>query len=193
MTNFLQQVVSGLASGGIYGLLALAIGLVFGPLFALAASCATQQSQPASQPPHVRASDWLAAAGEAAQWLDHNSIETQQIDPNTPLFRVRSFTLLFITRVASTTAFQMLSVVVGWHVYELTNSALHLGLIGLAQFIAPLLFMVPAGQIVDRYNRRVVLRCCYAVAKGVLLETGCLARSSTRQERPNLPQPTARR
>jgi len=92
------------------------------------------------------------------------SIETLPVDPSTPLFRVRPFSLLFITRVASTTAFQMLSVVVGWHIYELTNSALHLGLIGLAQFIAPLLLMVPAGQIVDRYNRRVVLRCSYAVA-----------------------------
>src|SRR5262249_56395611 len=37
------------------------------------------------------------------------SIETLEIDPNTPLFRVRSFGLLFITRVASTTAFQMIS------------------------------------------------------------------------------------
>jgi MFS family permease len=87
-----------------------------------------------------------------------------QIDPATPLFRIRSFSLLFITRVASTTAFQMVSVVVGWHVYEITNSALHLGLIGLAQFLAPVLFMIPAGQIVDRYNRRLVLRCAYAVA-----------------------------
>jgi MFS family permease len=92
------------------------------------------------------------------------SIENQAIDPATPLFRVRSFSLLFITRVASTTAFQMLSVVVGWHVYELTNSPLHLGLIGLAQFVAPMILMVPAGQIVDRYNRRLVLRCCYVAA-----------------------------
>src|SRR5262249_59075301 len=97
---------------------------------------------------------WVAGAGERAL-NDGNpnqnavgSIETLPVDPSTPLFRVRSFSLLFITRVASTTAFQMLSVVVGWHVYELTNSALHLGLIGLAQFIAPLLLMVPAGQIV---------------------------------------------
>ena len=91
------------------------------------------------------------------------SIENTIIDPATPLFRVRSFSLLFITRVASTTAFQMISVVVGWHVYELTDSALQLGLIGLAQFVAPLLLMVPAGQIVDRYNRRQVLRLCDAL------------------------------
>ena len=96
--------------------------------------------------------------------IETTSIEDTKIDPATPLFRVRSFSLLFITRVASTTAFQMISVVVGWHVYELTDSALHLGLIGLAQFVAPLLFMVPAGQIVDRYNRRQVLRLCYVVA-----------------------------
>src|SRR5690242_5503102 len=58
----------------------------------------------------------------------------------------------------------MISVVVGWHVYELTDSALQLGLIGLAQFMAPIFLMVPAGQIVDRYNRRLVLRLSYALA-----------------------------
>jgi MFS family permease len=92
------------------------------------------------------------------------SVESPPIDAATPLFRVRSFNLLFITRVASTTAFQMIAVVVGWHVYELTDSALQLGLIGLAQFMAPIILMVPAGQIVDRYNRRVVLRLSYALA-----------------------------
>jgi MFS family permease len=92
------------------------------------------------------------------------SIENLPIDPSTPLYRIRPFALLFVTRVASTTAFQMLSVVVGWHVYELTDSALHLGLIGLAQFLAPVLLMLPAGQIADRYNRRFVLRLSYAAA-----------------------------
>jgi MFS family permease len=86
------------------------------------------------------------------------------IDPSTPLFRIRPFRLLFITRVASTTAVQMLAVVVGWHVYELTDSALQLGLIGLVQVLPPLLLMLAAGQVADRYNRRLVLRCCYAVA-----------------------------
>jgi MFS family permease len=86
------------------------------------------------------------------------------IDPSTPLFRVRPFRLLFITRVASTTAVQMLAVVVGWHVYELTDSALQLGLIGLVQVLPPLVLMLAAGQVADRYNRRLVLRCCYAVA-----------------------------
>jgi MFS family permease len=91
-------------------------------------------------------------------------IENQAIDPATPLFRVRSFRLLFITRVASTTAFQMVAVIVGWQVYELTDSALHLGLIGLAQFLPQFFLMLPAGQVADRLNRRRVLWFCYAIA-----------------------------
>ena len=86
-----------------------------------------------------------------------------KIDPATPLFKVRSFTLLFTTRVASNTANQMLAVAVGYQVYELTDSALHLGLIGFVQFMPPLLLMLVAGQVADRYNRRLILRCCYAV------------------------------
>src|SRR6516162_11963113 len=86
------------------------------------------------------------------------------IDPSTPLFSVRPFRLLFITRVASTTAVQMLAVVVGWHVYELTDSPLHLGMIGLVQVLPPVLLILLTGQVADRYNRRLVLRWCYAVA-----------------------------
>ena len=58
----------------------------------------------------------------------------------------------------------MVGVIVGWHVYELTNSALHLGLIGLAQFLPQFFLMLPAGQVADRLNRRTVLWWCYGVA-----------------------------
>lgn len=95
---------------------------------------------------------------------DARAIADQPIDPSTPLYKVPSFRLLFITRVASTTAFQMVGVIVGWHVYELTNSALHLGLIGLAQFLPQFFLMLPAGQVADRLNRRTVLWWCYGLA-----------------------------
>src|SRR5215831_8734848 len=85
------------------------------------------------------------------------------VDPSTPLFSIRPFALLLITRVTSNTSNQMLSVAVGYQVYELTNSPLHLGLIGLVQFLPPLLLMLFAGQVADRYNRRLVVRGCYAV------------------------------
>src|SRR5262245_41742682 len=95
---------------------------------------------------------------------DARAIADQAIDPATPLYKVPSFRLLFLTRVASTTAFQTVGVIVGWHVYELTNSALHLGLIGLAQFLPQFFLMLPAGQVADRLNRRTVLWWCYGVA-----------------------------
>jgi MFS family permease len=85
------------------------------------------------------------------------------IDTTTPLFSVRPFALLFISRLSSNSANQMMAVAVGWQVYELTGSALHLGLIGLVQFAPPLLMMLAAGQVADRYNRRLILRSCYVL------------------------------
>ena len=90
-----------------------------------------------------------------------------------PLFRYRPFRLLFTTRTAANTANQMQAVAVGWFIYDLTGSALALGLIGLVQFIPPLALTLVAGQIVDHYSRRLILICCYAleltVSVGLLL------------------------
>src|SRR5262249_20712994 len=104
------------------------------------------------------------AVNEAAPRLeDITPIADWAIDPSTPLFRVRPVALLFTTRVASNSSNQMLSVAVGYQVYELTDSAFHLGLIGLVQFLPPLLLMLIAGHVADRYNRRLVLRLCFAI------------------------------
>src|ERR1700674_5547257 len=103
----------------------------------------------------------MADIAEGERRAANASIVDEKVAPNTPLFRVRAFRYLFVMRVASTAAVQMLAVVVGWHVYELTDSALQLGMIGLVQVLPPLLLMLAAGQVADRYNRRLVLRCCY--------------------------------
>jgi MFS family permease len=79
------------------------------------------------------------------------------------LFKLRAFRLLFTTRVCSNGANQMQAVAVGWQVYALTGSPLQLGLIGLVQFLPPLLLSLLVGQIVDRYDRRLILRCAYLV------------------------------
>jgi MFS family permease len=80
-----------------------------------------------------------------------------------PLFHHRPFRLLFITRTAANTANQMQAVAVGWLIYDLTGSALALGLIGLVQFLPPLVLSLIAGQVVDHYSRRLILVCCYIV------------------------------
>jgi MFS family permease len=85
------------------------------------------------------------------------------------LFRVVPFRLLFITRLTSNTTNQMLAIVVGWQIYDLTSSPLALGLIGLVQFLPPLVFALPAGHIADRYDRRLIVRWCYAIEIAVVL------------------------
>jgi MFS family permease len=78
-------------------------------------------------------------------------------------FLHRPFRLLFTTRVASNTANQMQAVAVGWLIYDLTGSALALGLIGLVQFLPPLALTLVAGQVIDHHSRRLILNCAYAV------------------------------
>ncbi len=84
-------------------------------------------------------------------------------EPAVTLFRHRPFRLLFTTRVAANTANQMQAVAVGYLIYDLTGSALALGLIGLVQFLPPLALTLLAGQVVDHHSRRLILICCYAV------------------------------
>ena len=68
----------------------------------------------------------------------------------------------------------MLSVAVGWRVYELTGSAFDLGLVGLAQFLPVVLLTLLVGHVADRYDRRRIVAICQvaeAVA-GLILAVG---------------------
>src|SRR5262245_12148453 len=66
-------------------------------------------------------------------------------------------------RIAGTAGQQMLMVALGWQVYDLTASAWALGLVGLAQFLPALLFTLPAGHLVDRHDRRLMLMAALAL------------------------------
>jgi MFS family permease len=54
----------------------------------------------------------------------------------------------------------MLGVAVGWELYELTGSALDLGLVGLAQFLPMILLTLVVGQVADRCDRRLIVVAC---------------------------------
>jgi MFS family permease len=87
------------------------------------------------------------------------------------ILRQKPFTLFWCARVATMIAFQMQSVAVGWQIYSITNSALYLGLVGLAQFLPMFLLTLAVGHVADRYDRRIVARLCQIVeglAAGVL-------------------------
>jgi MFS family permease len=68
-----------------------------------------------------------------------------------------SFRHFLWTRLLGTFANQMLLVALAWQMYDLTASAWDLGLVGLMQFIPALALTIPAGQLVDRVDRRLVL------------------------------------
>ncbi len=65
------------------------------------------------------------------------------------------------------------SLAVAWQVYAITHRALDLGYTGLALFLPGLLFLLPAGHVADRFDRRRVIMVCYSLQ--VLCTGGLLA------------------
>jgi MFS family permease len=78
------------------------------------------------------------------------------------------FAAFWTMRAASTVAYEMQAVAIGWQVYDLTGSALALGLVGLAQFVPAFAFGLFAGHIADRFDRRRVVRLCQTIEASVL-------------------------
>lgn len=66
----------------------------------------------------------------------------------------RAFLRLLTFRVQMSLAYQSMSVVVGWHIYQLTRDPWSLGLIGLAEVIPYFSSALFAGHAVDHYSRR---------------------------------------
>jgi len=73
-----------------------------------------------------------------------------------PRFSV-GFRRFLWTRLLGTAANQILMVALAWQIYDLSGSAWDLGMVGLMQFVPALLLTLPAGQWVDRVDRRGVL------------------------------------
>jgi MFS family permease len=67
------------------------------------------------------------------------------------------FRLLLLGTLATNSAFWMYQVCVGWLALQMTDSPLFVGLAGFAGGIPLLLFSIPAGVVIDRFDRRAVL------------------------------------
>ncbi|MBC9205762.1 MFS transporter [Roseomonas aerophila] len=68
------------------------------------------------------------------------------------------------SRSLSALAYQMQTVAVGWQIYDLTSSPLALGLVGLAQFLPMVLLVFVSGQVVDRFDRRLIAAICQGLS-----------------------------
>ena len=78
-------------------------------------------------------------------------------------FGFRDFKRYQLARVAVILGAEAQSVAVAWQVYSITHRALDLGYTGLALFLPGLLFILPAGHVADRFDRRQVILVCYGL------------------------------
>jgi MFS family permease len=76
------------------------------------------------------------------------------------LLRHKQFALYWSTRVLSTAGYQIIQIAIQWQIYQLTDSAFQLGMIGLIMFIPVIAGTFIIGHVADHYDRRGVIRIC---------------------------------
>ncbi|MFP5077527.1 MFS transporter [Rhizobium sp. YIM 134829] len=79
-------------------------------------------------------------------------------------FRHVGYRRYFFARFLAYFAIQIISVAVGWQIYDLTRDPFDLGLIGLFQFLPSLVLILVTGSVADRYNRRMIMAVCMLVS-----------------------------
>ena len=84
-------------------------------------------------------------------------------------FRHSAFARYWAARFLTTFSTQVVSVAVGWQVYDLTRNPFDLGLVGIIQFAPSLLLVLVTGAVADRFGRRLIM------AVMALLEAACAA------------------
>lgn len=100
-----------------------------------------------------------------------------QHDPYRAL-RQPAYRRYLLGNLIGTFGIQMQSVAVGWELYERTHSSFALGLVGLVSFLPMMLFFLPVGHVVDRFDRRKVVM---AAQSGLVLAALGLAGLSLAQ------------
>ena len=78
-------------------------------------------------------------------------------------FASANFRRYQLARMAVIIGAEAQTVAVAWQVYSITHSPLDLGYTGLALFLPALLFLLPAGHVADRYDRRTIILICYGL------------------------------
>ena len=66
----------------------------------------------------------------------------------------------WLARFLSSLCLGTLSVCVAWQIYDISRNPLHLGLVGLTQFIPLLLLVVVTGYCADNFNRKFIFSLC---------------------------------
>lgn len=81
----------------------------------------------------------------------------------------RNVVFYLASRFAGGTAMTMLRAAIAWHVYSITGSAFHLGLIGVVQFVPVLALTLVGGAVADSFERRRIIMLAQLVPMGCAL------------------------
>ena len=84
-------------------------------------------------------------------------MNSESSDERYAAFRHSAFFRYFLARLLATFATQIISVSVGWQIYDLTRDPLDLGLVGVVQFLPALLLVLVTGATADRFGRRLIM------------------------------------
>ena len=99
-------------------------------------------------------------------------------------FASRDFRRYQLARVAAILGAEAQSVAVAWQVYSITHRAIDLGYTGLVLFLPGLFFLLPAGHIADRFDRRRVILICYGLQVFCTMALLVFARAGVRSLTP---------
>jgi MFS family permease len=105
--------------------------------------------------PHVQATAWSKTE------------RTIAVRRQREIYRRRDLPRWLVAHFLSEAAALAQSVAIGWTVYERSNAALALGMVGIVQFIPMILLTLPAGELCDRLSPRRILLA------GLAIETVC--------------------
>jgi len=90
---------------------------------------------------------------------DPISLSVSEATPHDPFGAIRepNYRFFACSFLASSMGLQMLSMAIGWEIYERTGSEFLLGLMGLTRALPVIVLTLPAGTLVDRGNRKRIL------------------------------------
>jgi MFS family permease len=117
---------------------------------------------PLGHRPRFRLSDWSNPA-HSLSVMSSSELPSPAAPAPLSLLQYPSFLWLWSTRTATTAAFHMQGVAVGWQLYEMTGSPIDLGIVGFIQFLPLVVLNLVVGQVTDRYDRRAIIRSCQNV------------------------------
>lgn len=93
----------------------------------------------------------------------------------------RNFVAYLASRFCAAAAMTLLRTAVAWHVFALTGSAFHLGLIGVVQFVPSFALVLVGGAAADTFDRRRIMMAAQSLALAV---AGVLVAATWREAAP---------